>query len=151
MLQARHHFAGQSSERTWLVGILKHKIIDHFRKISRERPVSDIEPLPDDPEQLFQTTGEWESDRAPIEWVTDPGQGVEWAEFWKVLDQCLSNLPARTARAFTLREMEELSTEEICKILNISASNLWVMLHRARAHLRHCLEVHWFGRKVERE
>jgi len=71
-------------------------------------------------------------------------------EFWKVLERCLSELPARTASAFTLREVEEFRSEEICKVLGISATNLWVMLHRARAHLRRCLEMNWFGQKVEK-
>lgn len=154
-LQARHNFAGQSSEKTWLVGILKHKIIDHFRKISRERPVHDIELRPDDPVELFQTSGEWighwDLERGPTEWAADPGHVLEQMEFWKVLERCLSELPARMASAFTLREMEDLSSEEICKALGISATNLWVMLHRARAHLRHCLEMNWFGQKSEKQ
>jgi len=153
-LQARHNFAGQSSEKTWLVGILKHKIIDHFRRINRERPVNDVESLPDESEELFEVTGlwagHWKAEMGPTEWATDPGRVVEQMEFWKVFEGCLSELPARTASAFTLREMDGLTSEEICKVLNISATNLWVMLHRARAQLRRCLEVNWFGQKVEK-
>jgi RNA polymerase sigma-70 factor (ECF subfamily) len=153
-LQARHHFAGQSSEKTWLVGILKHKIIDYFRKVNRERSTSAMEALPDDPEDLFVNSGEWmghwdlDRQREPIEWGADPSQVLEHMEFWMILERCLSGLPARTASAFSLREMEELSSEEVCKVLNITATNLWVMLHRARAHLRHCLEANWFGQEI---
>jgi RNA polymerase sigma-70 factor (ECF subfamily) len=71
---------------------------------------------------------------------------IERSEFWETLHRCLENLPTRNAAAFTLREMDELDTAEICKILDVSTTNLWVILHRARAHLRRCLEVNWFGK-----
>jgi RNA polymerase sigma-70 factor (ECF subfamily) len=153
-LQARQNFAGQSSEKTWLVGILKHKIVDYFRKTRREQPADTSEPLANEPENLFRTTGPWvghfDPERGPTEWA-DPFKALEQMEFWKILERCLSELPARTASAFSLRELDDLSTEEICKMLSISANNLWVMLHRARAHLRHCLEMNWFGRKAEKQ
>jgi RNA polymerase sigma-70 factor (ECF subfamily) len=145
-LRSRERFAGKSSPRTWLIGILKHKLIDHIRKASREKPATDLE-LDDDPlaENLFTRRGHWKT--PPASWKTDPRIVVERAEFRQVLDQCLDGLPDRHAQAFTLREMEELSSEDICKALDITSTNLWVILHRARAALRRCLEINWFGRK----
>ena len=147
-LKARDKFEGRGSERTWLVGILKHKIIDHFRKLEREAPIG--EGVDEGPEHLefFESTGQWtghwDADRAPSDWHATPAELIERTDFWKIFSDCLTPLPKRTASAFTLREVDGLKSEEICEILSISANNLWVMLHRARLHLRNCLEVNWF-------
>lgn len=147
-LESRSSFAGQSSERTWLVGILKHKIIDHFRKVSRLSKLDKRGEESLEHDELFQRTGEWvdhwDEDLGPVDWRTNPKALAEQKEFWVVFSDCLSSLSPRTANAFVLREIEQLSTEEICNIMDISATNLWVMLHRARMHLRHCIEVKWF-------
>lgn len=144
-LKACRNFAGQSSERTWLVGILKHKIVDHFRRANRERPVADFESAGD---ESFHESGEWAGhwtrEGAPKEWANDPSQLVEQQEFWEVFHRCLGQLPPRLAQAFTLREIDGFSSDEICNLLSISPNNLWVMLHRARALLRRGLEEHWF-------
>ena len=146
--QGRERFAGESSERSWLVGILKHKVIDHFRKNSREAPSEDVERLINEQEQPFDGMGRWTRDTSgPKEWTEDPGTILERKEFWDVLKRCISELPPRMAHAFSLREIDNLSGEEICKALNISATNLWVMLHRARSDLRQCLEIHYMGLK----
>lgn len=147
-LQARDKFAGHSSERTWLIGILKHKMVDHFRRASREMPLDQVETLSAESEDAFHTTGEWvghwKEELGPATWGTDPAAVVEQKEFWTVFERCLSALPARLAQVFVLRELDGLSTEEICETLNISANNLWVMLHRARAQLRRSLEMNYF-------
>ena len=147
-LKAYEKFQGRGSERTWLVGILKHKIIDHFRKAEREAPIG--EEGDDGPEHadFFERSdewvGHWNADCAPSEWHATPAELIERSDFWKVFSDCLSPLPQRTASAFTLREVDGLKSEEICEILSISVNNLWVMLHRARLHLRNCLEINWF-------
>ena len=147
-LKAYEKFEGRGSERTWLVGILKHKIIDHFRKSEREAPLG--EDVDEGPEHLefFERTdqwaGHWNADRAPSDWHATPAELIERTDFWKVFSDCLTPLPQRTASVFTMREVDGLKSEEICEILSISANNLWVMLHRARLHLRNCLEVNWF-------
>lgn len=147
-LKACHNFAGQSSERTWLVGILKHKIVDHFRRASREHSVADLETESGE-DGLFRRSGEWAGHWTPAgtpkDWADDPGRLVEQKEFLEVLNRCLAELPPRLAAAFTLREIDGCSSIEICQVLNVSASNLWVMLHRARALLRRSLEVNWFA------
>lgn len=145
-LKAADRFTGKSSERSWLVGILKHKIIDHYRKSSREQPVEFIDDLPKTLEEDF-ASGYWRHDegRGPKEWaLDDPATPFQQKEFWTTLDNCLSHLPAKTAQAFILREVEDVDSEEVCKVLRVSATNLWVMIHRARMQLRKCLELNWF-------
>lgn len=152
-LQSYHTFAGRGSERTWLVGILKHKITDHYRRVGRETPVSQFEEETFEHHEFFRQEGEWvghwEQDRAPVEWCASPEELVEQSEFFEVLSRCLSPLPERIRIAFTLREVDGLSSEEICDVLEVSVNNLWVMLHRARLHLRRCLELNWFKPRTD--
>jgi RNA polymerase sigma-70 factor (TIGR02943 family) len=143
-MRARSEFAGKSSERSWLVGILKHKIADHYRKQVRLASVADPEALDDEVEDWFNDRGEWKS--RVQNWKADPKATLADKQFLNVLDDCLSKLPPRLARAFTLREMDELVSREICEILDITATNLYAMLHRARSRLRRCLEMNWFGK-----
>jgi RNA polymerase sigma-70 factor, ECF subfamily len=147
-LQAKDKFSGHSSEKTWFVGILKHKIIDHFRKQRREVPLEDSDLLPAEREESFRTTGEWvghwTEEAAPTEWGANPIQVLEKREFWDALEQALSTLPPRLAQVFILREMDEMKSDEICKLLGITESNLWVMLHRSRLQLRRTLELNYF-------
>ncbi|MCG3120885.1 MAG: RNA polymerase sigma factor YlaC [bacterium] len=142
------NFAQQSSERTWLVGILKHKVVDHFRRSQRERPVADFEMGVDD-DEAFRSSGEWADhwtpEGAPKAWSDDPSQLVEQKEFWEIFNRCLSQLPPRLAEVFALREVDGLSSDEVCEILKITPNNLWVMLHRARVLLRRGLETNWFA------
>lgn len=149
-LQAYTTYAGRGSERTWLVGILKHKITDHFRRAAREAPPPEREGAEFAHDEFFRPPGEWrdhwETAYAPSDWHANPVALAEQNEFWLVFQDCLGPLPARTASAFVLREVDGLTSEEICEVLRISVNNLWVMLHRARLHLRRCLEVNWFRR-----
>lgn len=143
-LRARSGFAGEAAERTWLVAILKNKIVDHFRRGSREAPLPDT----DDPDAaidaLFRSDSNNHWLRPPMAWA-DPEQSLEQADFWRVFQACLDGLPTRQAQAFTLTEVDGLPTDELCKALGITSSNVWVLLHRARLRLRECLEQHWFG------
>ncbi len=135
-------FSGRSAERTWLIGILKHKIADHYRQAGRERAtqtLSDIDALESD---TFAGNGLWRD--GPKSWP-DVDRALESDEFRGVLFNCLQNLPETMADAFTLREIEGISGEEVCKILHLTPTNLWTQLHRARMHLRRCLEINWFG------
>ena len=147
-LQSRSNFEGRASERTWLTGILKHKIIDYFRKISKESSTNNIDDDQFEHSEFFRSTGEWKEHwvpaKAPVEWRATPDELIDQQEFWDVFAECLSPLPSRIANAFTLREIDEMTSEEICKVLEISTTNLWVMLHRARMHLRNCLQINWF-------
>ncbi len=143
-LKERDSFAGKSSEGTWLVAILKHKIIDHFRRQAREVPLAAGDP-PDRPgEAPFDANGHWTT--GPTEWAGNPADLFHQKKFLEQLTKCLAGLSPNLANAFTLREIDGADTKEICKELRVTETNLWVILHRARARLRECLEAHWLGR-----
>jgi RNA polymerase sigma-70 factor (ECF subfamily) len=144
-LRGRDRFAGASSERTWLVGILKRKLVDHLRRKGREQPVTDLTTVDRWAEALFDERGNWK--KKPGKWPADPSAALEKQEFWEIFTACLGKLPERLANAFTLRAVDEVDSQEVCKVLNVSANNLWVMLHRARLGLWRCLEINWFGTK----
>lgn len=139
-LKARERFSGASSERTWLTGILKHKIVDMVRKQYREitAPDSGDPDKPDDWEALFDQSGHWvETFR---DWG-DPVSELEKSRIREALDECFKRLKPALANVFSLKELSGLSNEEICKVLGITTTNAWVMLHRARLFLRQCLEM----------
>jgi len=142
-LKARKNFQGRSTARTWLIAILKHKIVDHIRKQVREHTSDKVESMlntaANDPvDSSFNDEGDWRI--RPSKWAIDPMKLYEQKEFMDILYQCLGELPERQAEAFMMREIDGLSTDEICKLLNISATNSWVILYRARMWLRRCLE-----------
>jgi RNA polymerase sigma-70 factor (ECF subfamily) len=145
--RARGSFRGESSERTWLIGILKRKAIDFLRTRVREQPLAhdtDDDMLDrlfrDDPGQHWRST--------PSAWA-EPDAALEQQDFWLAFHACLAELPTRQAQLFALAEFEGLGGEELCKAAGASPSNVWVMLHRARLRLRQCLEKGWFGRDQE--
>jgi RNA polymerase sigma-70 factor (ECF subfamily) len=140
-LRARENFKGRSSGRTWLIAILKHKIVDHIRKKIREPSTDKIETLSDTADPDFDEHGHWQNH--PGKWAVSPGNLYDQKEFLDVLYRCLAELPERLAEAFIKREMDGFSTEEVCKELGITATNSWVMLYRARMSLRSCLENKW--------
>lgn len=140
-LQNWENFAGGSSERTWLIGILRHKILDFFRKHSYQEKSDDITWRT----EYFDKKRHWKDKDKMVDWKGDPAALVENHEFWKVLRDCLKELSNIMAKAFVLRELEGMSSEQVCKHLEISQTNLWVHLHRARLQLRRCLELNWFG------
>jgi RNA polymerase sigma-70 factor (TIGR02943 family) len=137
-------FAGQSQLKTWLVGILKHKLIDQIRRHSREVSATTEEDGEDIDALLFDETGTWRE--APAEWG-DPEAALGRREFFEVLEVCVDELPGVQGRIFMMRAWLELETDEICKELNITATNAWVLLHRARLRLQACLQERWFGRQ----
>jgi RNA polymerase sigma-70 factor (ECF subfamily) len=143
-LEGMQRFAHGSSVSTWLIGILKHKIIDQFRRQSRDVPLYPAgEEEGEDPlDRLFREDGHLRD--APSDWG-DPEAALNRREFFDVLHECLERLPKRAAQAFAMREISGLSTEDICKTLGISEVNCWVMLHRARLILRKLLEERWFN------
>ena len=143
-IQSAASFAGQSSVKTWLVGILKHKIVDTIRRRAREQPLE----LTDDDTSLEELGAVFKEDGhfldPPTEWG-NPEAALAERKFFAVLERCMEGLPKNTARVFMLREVMGLETDEICKELTITSSNCWVLLYRARLALRACLEQRWFG------
>jgi RNA polymerase sigma-70 factor (ECF subfamily) len=146
-VRARERFAARSSERSWLVGILKNKIVDYYRKLGRETTFTDLEFLKDEFSGKFVGEGWWLHVDGPKEWRPESDEVMHKDEFWQTMRACLGKLPPRVRDVFMLREMEAIPSKEICRTLNITESNLWVMLHRARMALRECLEMNWFEKR----
>ena len=147
-LTGSQRFESRSSYKTWLIAILRNKIIDIIRGQSREVSASSLadDEAGDDllTESLFDQRGHWQSAAQPGRWG-DPEASFEQRQFWNVFEACLDHLPEKTARVFMMREFLGFETEEICKEARISSSNCWVVLHRARLALRTCLETKWFA------
>lgn len=143
--KARDRFDGSSTFRTWLIGILKRRIADHFRKNGRNKRLAG-----NDSEQ-FTTAGSWAENpqawREPVRRsdAKPADQGAEEQEFWGVVTECTSSLPEHLCRAFLLRTLSGEETDKVCDQEGISAKNLSVRLHRARLLMRKCLEKHWYG------
>ena len=140
-------FGNRSQLKTWLVGILKHKVIDILRQRQREVQLADddgdggaeLDAL------MFKADGHYA--QQPSDWG-DPEQELNTRQFFEVLEACTDKLPAAMGRVFLMREWLELSSDEICNELRLTPTNLYVQLHRARLRLRECLELNWFGRKA---
>jgi RNA polymerase sigma-70 factor (TIGR02943 family) len=136
--KTRSRFERRSHPRTWMIGILKRKILDRLRETARQA----AEPDPAELTAWFDASGHWR--KSPKPW-DDPAAFAEDAEFWRIVRECLAKLPARMAEAFTLRSIEEQGADEVCRGLAISPANLWVLMHRARLRLVRCLEINWFN------
>jgi RNA polymerase sigma-70 factor (ECF subfamily) len=145
-LQAAEGFSGKSSVKTWLTGILRHKIVDAIRrkKAAPSFATLDEECQIDDFDPLFDESGHWEN--PPAAWGNPEGD-LERRQFLEIVDFCLEKLPPNTARVFMMREVMGLESAEVCKELSITSTNLWVIMYRARMSLRECLEQNWFGAK----
>lgn len=138
-----NNFAQQSSPRTWLTGILKHKIIDLMRKRSRETVASDLMSEQEtNMDEFFDSTGHW-ADK-PVSWSM-PDDVLQQQQFLYVLQSCLDRISNKLATLFMMRDVHDTDNEEICKALDITATNAWVMLYRARMSIRKCLEINWMG------
>jgi len=142
-------FGNRSQFKTWLVGILKHKVIDILRQRQREVCLDDHDG--DGTEELealmFKADGHYAT--PPVDWG-GPSAALQSRQFFEVLEACAEKLPPAMARIFMMREWLELSSEEICKELALTPTNLYVQLHRARLRLRECLELNWFGTQAAR-
>ena len=134
-------FAGQSQLKTWLVGVLKHKLIDQLRRQHREATVMTDDDGADIDELMFDPTGHW---RESVPTWASPEASLDQRQFFAVLDACCEQLPPVQGRVFMMREWLELDSDAICKELQITSTNLFVLLHRARLRLRECLNQHWF-------
>ena len=144
-VKGHERFAGRSSERTWLIGILNNKVVDYLRKRAREQSLGQVDLGDDELESLlFEADGHWR--RPPSSWG-DPAAAFEQNLFWEAFTKCLEELPTRQAQAFTLCEVDGIAGAEAGKVLGVSTTNIWVILHRARLRLRECLEINWLGQR----
>lgn len=142
-------FAGKAAFKSWVFAILKNKIIDNIRGKSRTVAISDLQDDPsgqEDTSFLFDEVEHWKAEHAPSKW-RNPEQQLQNGQFWQVFEACLNKLPAAQARCFMMREFIGLDSQEICKELALSTTNLHVQLHRARLSLQKCLDSHWFKEK----
>ncbi len=142
-LKSQHSFAGRSSEKTWLFGILKHKTMDYFR--SSKKNIS-IDLTAEESDRIHFDAAEHMVPK-PVNWNMDPEKAAENKELAQILAKCMKGLPEKFHRVFVLKEMDGLSSDEICKEFNIKPTNLWVILHRARNQLKLCLESNWLNAK----
>ncbi len=131
-------FRRESSPRTWLVAILRLKIIDHFRNKGRKKFVEEASAITHD--MVFARVDKLRA------WDTSPSSTLENREFWEAFQNCVSKLPDTLARAFSLREIDGCTSAQICELLGISNDNLDVRIFRARSALRDCLDKHWFAK-----
>ena len=140
-LTSAPNFKGDASERTWLISILKRKVIDHYRRINSKKGKAEVRMQY---HKGSDSDGLWLEEQ-----VADPASEaenppIENEELGLAIQECISKLPAKQARVFTLKTIHGMGTEEICKEMGINPSNLWVMLHRARTALMGCLNENWF-------
>ena len=141
-LKSAKNFEGKATERTWLISILKRKIIDHYRKTNSKKGQAEVR-------MNFYNDGEnegdWIEERVPQSWDNEVEKKIENKELQHQIDLCVDKLPKKYAMVFRMKTIQEIDTEVICKELGISSSNLWVIIHRARMQLRKCLEDNWFN------
>jgi RNA polymerase sigma-70 factor (ECF subfamily) len=147
-IKARDRFFGRSSDRTWLVGILRHKIYDHLRRVCRERPVHTDQAIEHTNKEAWDDSLLWAHEVAAE--CMEPSRRMELAELRDALGVALGKLPTRIAQVFQLYEVEERPNREVCARLNISENNLWVMLHRARKQLQQELGDWWHRREIQK-
>ena len=146
-LKNARSFRGEAALKTWIIAILKNKVADILRQ-RQKRPVNASQLLTDDDEgplpAAFGRWGIWRDAARPAVWENPQG-ALDSRQFLAIFDACLNRLPPQQGRVFLMREVVEMSTDEICAELGLTVSNLHVSLHRARLSLRACLEHNWFG------
>ncbi len=141
--KAREQYRGEASEFSWLISILKNKIMDFLRAKYKTRSSEQINIDDLSVDHLFKMAQRECHKKSPSNWIPNPNELLEKKEFWKIFEMCLGKLAAVGAQAFTMREVEHMNVKEICNILGITTSNLYVLLHRARSLLRDCIDTHW--------
>lgn len=134
-------FKEEASDKTWLMRILRNKIIDHYRK-TRTRPSEDEASVKKTTSltPFFDDSGGWNIENAPQSWSETPDVKMEQGELGNALNDCIDQLGGKGAAAFRMKYLDDEESEEICKVLNITSSNYWVLIHRAKLQLRECME-----------
>lgn len=140
-LRSQHSFRGDSAERTWLTAILKHKVVDTLRRSARRGPSTPVDDS-DAEAEMFRSNGRWRC--PPANFAVDEQDLLDRSEFWQHFESCVGLLPAKQARALMLHYVDGNDPSATCRQLGVTQNNLWVLLHRARLHLRANLEANWF-------
>ncbi len=141
-LKSAKNYKGTAAERTWLIAILKRKVIDHYRKINSKKGKAEVRMSYS---SQSDTDGDWLEEQVADPMSTLENDGIENEELGLAIQECISKLPKKQSLVFTMKTIQGMSTEDICKELGINPSNLWVMIHRARAGLMGCLNQNWFS------
>ena len=139
--RARETYKGQASEKNWLYSICKNKIIDYYRKQGRNK----VDLVDVTEGNYFDDAEHWTNEAAPKNWGIDHNKTLEGKEFNSILGSCKKKLKQLHEMVFNLKYLEDMTSEEICKALDITPSNYWVLLHRAKLQLRACLEKNWLS------
>lgn len=142
-LERLDKFEGRSSERTWLTAILKHKVLDVYRKKSGASSFVRVDGVAEDHDHFEAGNGHWKEEHLPRAFGIEQYDELANKEFENILRQCMKKLPALWFSVFTMKHMDELKTEVICGQLKLSPSNFWVIIHRAKVNLRACLQKNW--------
>jgi RNA polymerase sigma-70 factor (TIGR02943 family) len=142
-LKSAKNYKGDASERTWLISILKRKIIDHYRKVNSKKGKAEVKMGPI-LNREDEAAGDWLEEKVKDPFMLNAEYQIENEELGLAIHFCLSNLPAKQAEVFKMKTIDGYDTETICNDLNITSSNLWVLIHRARTSLVACLEKNWF-------
>lgn len=145
-IKAKDTFREASSEKTWLTAILKNKIIDHYRKKDVLKNVSTYLDETDASfaDNFFHRNGHWKTGAMPHNWQENADGDINRAEFYRILQECIQKMPAKLVPVFTARFIDNEDSDIICKEFNITSSNYWVIIHRAKVLMRNCLEKNWF-------
>ncbi len=141
------NFSGKSSVKTWLFGILKHKVMDYYRKLPPEQGDENLDEFAATLETMFDAREKWKIQ--PGSWGNDPQNAYQQKELLAVIFACMDELPHRLSGMYRMRELEGATTGEICDRYQTKKSNCWVILHRARMLLRRCLEINWFDQAAK--
>ena len=141
-LKSAKNYKGAAAERTWLIAILKRKVIDHYRKINSKKGKAEVRM---NYSSQNDTDGDWLEEQVADPLSTLENDEIENEELGLAIQECISKLPKKQSLVFTMKTIQGMSTEDICKELGINPSNLWVMIHRSRTALMSCLNQNWFS------
>ena len=143
-LKATTNYKGETSEKNWLFSILKHKIIDYYRK---KKELLSVDAQTDSGGDLygnfFDEHEHWAKNAAPTNWGIHADNKMETKEFYNIFELCKKKLVEIQNAVFSMKYVDDMNSEEICKELGITSSNYWVLIHRAKLQLRACLEKNW--------
>jgi len=148
-LKAINNFEGKSTEKTWLTSILKNKILDYWKKSSTKNEtlvnkVSDDDSFYNHFFEIEERKGHWTENNSPQMWQSQGENKLEQKEFYKILESCMAKLNDKQGAVFKLKFIEDLESNFICKELDLTSSNYWVLMHRAKLLIRECIEKNWF-------
>ncbi|CAZ96620.1 RNA polymerase ECF-type sigma factor [Zobellia galactanivorans] len=140
-LKSAKNYKGDAAERTWLIAILKRKVIDYYRKINSNKGKAEVRM---NYSSQSDAEGDWLEEQVADPFSSFENSNIENEELGLAIQDCISKLPKKQALVFTMKTIQGISTEDICNELDINPSNLWVMIHRARTALMDCLNQNWF-------